>query len=52
MSWTVLVQSNGSYTALSPVVHGDFVLSINTIQNNDHLKPEGTHRVQTSIKAA
>ena len=26
----MLVQSNGSYSTLSPVVHGDIVLSINT----------------------
>ena len=29
-SWTVLVQLNGSYSALSPVVHGGITLSINT----------------------
>ena len=27
------MQSNGSYSALSPAVHGDIVLSINTIQH-------------------
>ena len=29
-SWAVFVQSDGSYRALSPVVHGDIVLSTNT----------------------
>ena len=28
------MQSDGSYSALSPVVHGDIALSINTIQQN------------------
>ena len=34
-SWVVLVQLDGSYSVLSPVVHGDIariVLSTNTIQ--------------------
>ena len=30
----MLVQSNGSYSALSPVVHGDIALSINTNTKN------------------
>ena len=30
MSWTVLVQSDGSYSALSPIIHGDIALSTNT----------------------
>ena len=29
-AWAVLVLSNGLNSALSPVVHGDIVLSINT----------------------
>ena len=33
MRWTVFVQSNCSYKALSPVVHGDIELSINTNTN-------------------
>ena len=31
-SWAVLVQSDGSYSTLSPVLHGDIVPSVNTIQ--------------------
>ena len=31
-AWAVLVQSDGSYRVLSPVVHGDIALSINAIQ--------------------
>ena len=31
-SWAVPVLSDGSYSALSPVLHGDIVLSINTKQ--------------------
>ena len=32
-SWAVLVQSDGSNGALSPVVHGDIVRNINIYMN-------------------
>ena len=32
-AWAVLVQPDGSYSTLSPVVYGDIVLSINSQYN-------------------
>ena len=37
VSWTVLVQSDGLNSALSPVLYGDIALSIDTQYNNNNM---------------
>ena len=48
-SWTVLVQSNESYWALSPVVHGDIALSINTNTKQQCNRPDSDNFLTGTI---